>query len=411
MDKTLGALLLAALITRGGLDLLWWAAIPGVRSLGAVVSALLIAVFVMVVGVSRSQVSRTLALPMAAFTILVAGAFTRGPGGWVDALRWSLLYLGPLAFGAAVLVARPTPKMWVRGILIAGSIPLGASLFLLASGQPHELVLHGYPRLVGPFKNHHNLAVMASGVGLVSLFGAMEERGPWRWWAVAMGIGWAVCLYFTYVRTCWILVAGSVAVWLLLEKRWTWLAVAALTAAVSLGLSPTLQERFSDIGHVLSGVPPQEGWGAIGSSRVHIWTDSFANFALGGLPSLAFGDGLGGHMGLHKDLDPHSEYLTLLYQFGVAGPVAYLWLFGAAAWGCWQRDTGLGRLVFGVVVMTGLTCIISNDFLGRTTFAWGFWAAIAMTWTNPSREGGDGRCEHQGRPDPEGLRELGGEVG
>ena len=49
MDKTLGALLLAALITRGGLDLLWWAAIPGVRSLGAVVSALLIAVFVMVV--------------------------------------------------------------------------------------------------------------------------------------------------------------------------------------------------------------------------------------------------------------------------------------------------------------------------------------------------------------------------
>ena len=411
MDKTLGALLLAALLLRGGLDLLWWVTLPGVRSLGAVSSAVILAGCAVVLITSSARIPRIWLLPAALFGALVAGASVRGPGDWIDALRWSLLYLGPLAFGAAVRIADPEPRTWVRVLLAGACLPLGLSLVLLATGQPEALVLHGYPRLVGPFKNHHNMALFASSITLLGLYAAVEERGPWRWASAVLAGGASVCLFFTYVRTCWILTLGTVALWLLFERRWIALASGAAAGALCLVTSPTLQERFSDLAHVLSGVPPADGWGAIGSSRVHIWTDSFANFSAGGWPAFALGNGLGGHMGLHKDLDPHCEYLTLLYQLGIAGPLVYLSLFGLAAWGCYQRRDRLGNLVTALVILTAATCLISNDFLGRTTFAWGLWAAIALTWTQPAERHRDRRREQQGRADPKGLRELGGHIG
>jgi hypothetical protein len=213
------------------------------------------------------------------------------------------------------------------------------------------------------------------------------------------------------VRTCWILVAGSFALWALLEKRWTLLAVGSLTAASALAVSPTLQERFSDIAHVLSGVPPAGGWRMIGSSRVHIWTDSFAQFASGGWSSFLFGNGLGGHMNLHKDLDPHCEYLTLLYQLGLAAPLTYLWIFAAAARTAYRDPDPLGRWVTAAVLMTAATSLISNDYLGRTTFAWGLWAAIAISGANAAKNGGNGGREHEGRTDAQRLGELGRHVG
>jgi hypothetical protein len=410
MNKILGALLLFALLTRGSLDLLWWVTLPGVRSLGALVTTGIIVACAVLVGSRREHVPRSLGVPFALFGVLVIAGFGRGPGTWLDAIRWALLYLGPLIFGTAVWVVRPSPQPWIRSLLVAATVPLLASVALLIAGQPQDLVLHGYPRLLGPFKNHHNLAVFASGLCLVSGYASTQERGAWRAVAVAVGLASAICLALTYVRTCWILVGGTVALWAIFEKRWSLLAFGTLTATGALAISPTLQERFSDIAHVLSGVPPTGGWRAIGSSRVHIWTDSFAHFWAGGGLSFVWGNGLGGHMNLHKDLDPHCEYLSLLYQLGIAAPLTYLWIFAAAARASFRDQSSLGRWVTAAVIMTAATCLISNDYLGRTTFAWGLWAGVALAGANATKHSGDRRRQDERRPDAQRLGELGRHV-
>jgi hypothetical protein len=412
MDRYIGALLLAALLARGGLDLVWWMKLPGGVSLGAGVSAAMILAFYVIVARSWKKVPKELGIPVTLFCLLVLGASFRGPGGMnVDAVRWVFLYTGPLLFGAAVMTVRAHPERWTRAVLVAALIPVLWALILLGAGQRQELFLHGYYRLLGPFKNHHTLAVLTSGVGTVAVYAFFREKGPWKWLAVATGLGCAVALFYTYVRTSWLLVAGFVAIWLLLEKRWKLAGLGALVVVAAFLLSPTLRDRFSDVGNLLTRTAPEGGWASLGSWRVHIWTDSFQNFAAGGWSSFVFGNGLGGHMVLHKNLDPHSELLALLYQLGIAGPLVYLWLFGAAAHLSWKRRSPLGRYVIALAVMTAATCLISNDFLGRATFSWWFWAAVGLAWAEPAEGLGDGRNEnHEGAP-TERLHELGGDVG
>ncbi len=411
MNRNIGGVLLAVLLVRGGLDLIWWATLPGGLSVGAAVTVFLILGAGIIAGMNWRKLPRELVIPASIFAVLVLLASFRGPGGAVQSARWVLLYLGPLLFGAAVATTRDRPERWTRAVLVAALIPVIWSLFLLGAGQRRELLLHGYYRLLGPFGNHHNLAVLTSGVGSIAVYAFFRDRGPWRWLAVLTGLGSAICLYYTYVRTSWLLVAGFVAVWLLLEKRWKIVALGTLGVVAVFALSPTLRDRFSEVGNLLTLTRPDGGWGSIGSSRIHIWVDSFTSFASGGWTSFAFGNGLGGHLVLHKDLDPHSEYLTLLYQLGIAGPLTYLWLFAAAAHLAWKRGSALGRYVVALAVMTAATCLISNDFLGRVTFAWWFWAAVGLAWSEPAEDLGDGRHQDQGGDESDRLGELGREVG
>jgi len=411
MDRYIGGLLLAALLVRGGLDLFWWVNLGGF-SPGQVVSAALVVLFYGLAAPSWREIPPMFGAPALVFTLLVGGACFRGPDDSVLAsVRWALLYLGPLAFGAAVITSRVRAEIWIRAILVAACVPLVWALILLAAGQPQELFLHGYHRLLGPYKNHHMLAVISSGVGSLSVYAVFREKGPWRLLGLATGIACAICLFNTYVRTSWLLIAGFVALWLVAEKRWSLVGLATALGLAAFALSPTLQDRFSDVANLVTLTPPEAGWGSLGSSRLHIWTDSFANFSVGGWSSFAFGNGLGAHMVLHKELDPHSEYLALLYQLGLAGPITYLWLFGAAAFMGLRRGTALGNYVFALAVMTAVTCLISNDFLTRVTFAWWFWAVVALAWTDPAEGLGDRRNQDQSGDDSDGLGDLGGQVG
>ena len=115
-------------------------------------------------------------------------------------------------------------------------------------------------------------------------------------------------------------------------------------------------------------------------------------------------------MNLHKDLDPHCEYLSLLYQLGIAAPLTYLWIFAAAARASFRDQSSLGRWVTAAVIMTAATCLISNDYLGRTTFAWGLWAGVALAGANATKHSGDRRRQDERRPDAQRLGELGRHV-
>lgn len=317
----------------------------------------------------RRFATHPLRAPLVAFAAWTLLGLLRG--GDVDALRYGAHLLVPLAW---LLASERADPRWPRWLLVAGLVPIAASLVWLGLGQPDDHVLHGVPRLHGAFRNLHGHAVAMAALASVGLWEFARRQGSQPLGVFVAGLA-GNCLLLAYVRTLWIFVALVALVLLLLGRRWAVLGAGGGLVLLLAGLSERVQERFADIVSVLTLQAPADGWGAIGSWRGRIWAESVQSYAEGPWWHWLVGRGLGEHVGLHKHLDPHNEYLSIVFQLGGIGLALWLWLMGAAAWACWKAGER-GRLGLALIVAVVATCAVSNEWLTRATMQWVTFGAV-----------------------------------
>jgi len=148
--------------------------------------------------------------------------------------------------------------------------------------------------------------------------------------------------------------------------------------------SAELQERFADVVAVLTASAPDQGWLSLGSWRGRIWIETTETFLGHGPWTALTGLGLGEHIGLHKDLGPHSEILSLWFQAGVLAPLLWLALVLGAALAVGQLPRHPVRdhaIALGVAV--ALTAPLSNDVLTRQTLVWWTFAVLGAASARP----------------------------
>jgi hypothetical protein len=362
-ERWVGPALLAVVPARIALDLVA-SVCPPLPQLGTAAIAALLAVAV--AARWREALIHPWRAPIAALAVAVAIGALRAPTPY-DAARYGLHLALPslwiLALGAWPIVggairAAPLPAPWTAAAALAAL----ASLALLASGQPADHVLHGWPRLHGPYANLHSHAAAMATFAATALPLAARSRS-----AALLGVAATVCVGATWVRGAWLWVTIAVAVALAVRRRWALLgALAAATAAAALGpLSP----RLADLGALLTATPPAGGWGALGSWRVRIWGDVVTGWVSGGPVDVLLGRGLGDHYGLHRHLEPHSDALSIAVQLGLVGLVAWLALHAIVLLALARRARADDRALAALAGLSGALCValVSNDYAFRPT--------------------------------------------
>jgi hypothetical protein len=357
---------LAVLPLRIGLDLLWWVEL-GPFSLPQLGSGLL---GLGLLGVVLSRFRRLgpwAGLLLAWLLVLGLGALRAE--GLLVALRYGLQLAIPALWVAAL--ASDDELDWPVAWTWAPALPVACSLGLLLAGQPNDHVLHGWPRLIGAYGNLHTHAA--------SMAVFLATLAPLAWLQRSSGTGAlaggaCLCLLATWVRGSWLWAALSLSWWLL--TRWRALSW-GLLLAVPVGLYAA-RERWTDLWALLTLTPPEGGWEALGSWRIRIWTDSLAQFLAGPSGDLWLGRGLGGHFGLHRHLEPHSDWLSLLYQLGPAGLLLWLGANVALLWALRRSHHPLAPLAFGLLGSALLVALVTNDLLFRPTPLWWTYGVVGF---------------------------------
>ena len=380
-----------------------------------------------------------LAVGFSGLTVLVAlglvlreGLAGRRPTGWLpvalfaavllqaadpslDTVRSLMLYLGPPAlFLVAARWGNPGwGWRWSRGLAIAATVPLAWNLAAWLSGQPAANVLNDYPRLLGGYASPHAHAVAMAVFVSIGLLWAEGGRGRERGIGAALLVAAATCLLLTWVRTALLMVSVQAAVYLWLRGRRRWVLLGSAPALVLALSIPGVADRFSDIGRVLSGTAPPDGWSAIGSFRIGIWADMLTAFVEHGVAAWGVGLGLGEHHSLHRGLDPHNDVLTLLFQAGVLAPVLWYAVLGRAGWasrpiGDAVRGDAFRAHAVAWAVAVAVCAPLSNDVLSRVTLGWWVFAALgAASGKDEPRSDGGGQGNGEVVVDPSG-EDLGG---
>jgi hypothetical protein len=264
-------------------------------------------------------------------------------------------------------------------------LPVGVSLAAWAAGQRGEVVLQGWPRLVGWYANVHShaaaMAVIGASAGLAALASGRRRELP-------LAVASLACLALTFVRGGVLFVVVAL---LAGAPRSRWVRVGA--AALVVGSLAVVADRWADLWSLATLEPPAAGWGALGSHRGRIWAESVAAFLSEPVGVQLLGRGLGGQYGLHRHLDPHNELLSLWFQLGPLGPVAWC----AALVAAWRaaRGEGAGE-ARGLLAGAAVLALVGNDVLYRPTLAWwvagaaGLAAGVRPPAVSALRPSGDG---------------------
>jgi len=280
-------------------------------------------------------------------------------------------------------------------------VPILVSLWYLVN-QRWGLDLDGYDRLVGGYKNLHNHAMMMLIFSTMGVFWLLYVR---RWPAtVATALyltASLVCLYFTYVRTAQLGLVVCVGVYLLLTKRHG--LVIGLVTLVVLGLlgSVTLQDRFDDLAQFFQSDVYDSDRNQLGSGRWALWTVSFREYLKYPAGDIFLGLGLGKHAMLTSPLysahyydptvgyiDPHNDYLSLLYQMGPTAMICYIVFqiqvmvygirLGRIGRTPWARE--LGYFTVALTCAVFVTNFVSNSFVSRITCGWYYWGLAGIVF-------------------------------
>ncbi len=360
----------------GALALYLAAWVPAVRMvgelLGSAVSAPLSGLLAAIsaVGAARRGV---LAGLVWAFALWCGLCGLRASDPW-DGLRNAVELSAPWWLALAVASGRLGPSIAQR-VWVAGAVPLLFTWVPALWVGPTTVVEHGQVRWLGPYANVHNAAMTFAVLTCVGLAAAWSGSGARRFGAAAVCAVSGLSLALTQVRTGWVVVGVFVGVW-----AWS-LGARRLAMGGSLVIAVAVAvARRTDVVALLTGVPPPGGWGLIGTGRWAIWRDAVAAFADRSPSEWFFGLGLGGHLRLWKPVDPHAEWLSLLFQTGLVG--LGLWVAGWVLWGrlLWQArragDKNAFALAWGLFVASASADLFSNAFMSRPTPQWIVWALI-----------------------------------
>ena len=401
IDRVLRAAVVGAVVLRVWLDLLWWVPtpVPKVGLIELVSGAASIAFVAVALRQPLRVRQHPLALPGALLAVACCIGVVRAQSLF-RGLEGAFRTLSPLLLALAVSLSIQGRERWVpRGLLLSALVPLGWSLYSWASGAPGQ-ELHGIERLVGGYKNLHNHAlVMAFFAALGAFWASTGERSKLeRAGAAIVGLLALFCLHKTYVRTGLVFVGVVGGTYLVLERRFRALAVLGAGVLMAFMASASLRMRFFDL--VAPFVSEVDDWERLGSSRPRVWRLSVEGFTGLGTVAMILGAGFYGYETFWKGLDPHNEFLSLWFQVGVLGVVAWTWamvgsaatlkLRAAGAGEAWRRE--LAHFAVASIVGALVTCAISNAFFTRITIAWCLWAVVgaALSAVRPPSQGSPG---------------------
>ena len=402
--------LFVVFVARGVFDLLWW--IPGtvfglnmLQVFSGAVAGLSAAFFLLEL---RRFEKHPCFRPFLVYGSLMVFAFVRnyfmGKTYRLGTLDLFVQYTSPflLLFLTSDLFRDRGLRRWLLLITtLVGVVPVSTSIWHFLQGQMGSYYLHGYYRLLGGYKNLHNHAFMMVIFSALAFFWASFPRAPVPLRAAALALMGGACfaLYQTFIRTGLLGLAVFLFVFLLARRRVPLLAGALLAGALFILVDPVIRDRFMDIQLVLEWSNPLVDRDDLGSGRWGIWAVSLAEFARQPFWNQLLGIGLGGHWEMvspwvkgHQmfipGLDPHNDYLLLLFQVGPVGVVAYVVMVWQVvresralmreADGAWAHL--LGALVLALAVVVLVTNAVSNSFVHRTSPAWYFWGFAGLVF-------------------------------
>ncbi|MBN1337611.1 MAG: O-antigen ligase family protein [Deltaproteobacteria bacterium] len=400
--------LFTVFVARGVLDLLWW--IPGsvfglnmLQLFSGAVAGLTATFFL--IELKRFE-RHPCFRPFLVFAGLMALAFLRtlwaGSDRRLGTTDLLVQYTSPfllLFLSSNLFRDRRLRQGLLLAVTVVGIFPIATSIYHYLHGQMGSYHLHGYFRLLGGYKNLHNHAIMMLIFASLLLFWGSFPRVPQALRIGALGLmgGAVFALYQTFIRTGMLGLAVFAVVFLVSLRRWPWLGLVLTGGALFVLLDPVLQERFLDFKLVFDFRNPLLNRSGLGSGRWGIWTTSLEAYLDQPLQNIVLGLGLGGHWTVvdrwvkgHQmfvpTLDPHNDFLLLLYQVGPAGLIAYVVLLWRVmqesravireADGPWARLLGAFVLAFAAVVL--VTNGVSNSFVHRTSPAWYFWGFAGL---------------------------------
>lgn len=395
--------LIAIFIGRGVLDLLWW--IPGTIAGLNMLQLFSAAVFVLVstqlfLDLKRMQ-NHPLFRVFLGYLVLMVIATIRSDdiGRNLDSV---VRYTSPFILMFMVSIYF-TDRGLRRGLLffiaLVGLIPLTTSLFHLVSGQMNAYTLHGYDRLLGGYKNLHNMALMTLVFLSIWTFWLIQARSMFHSLVLLSIIGVScITLYKTYIRTGILGFAVFIATALLFSRRYRTFAVASALGALAVLFSADLQDRFGDLLLMFDTDNVMLDKRKLGSGRWGIWSMSMSEYMARPMWDKILGIGLGGQRLMtldwvkmfhskHITLDPHNDQLLLLYQIGPFGVMTYL----AMQWGVIRAGREilampeadrfartLAIFVMAFTVMVFVTNSVSNSFVHRTSPGWYYWCFCGL---------------------------------
>jgi hypothetical protein len=399
------ALLLVFFGARNVIDLLWWVdvTILGLNPLqvfSGTVSALAGVLFL-------TELKRIERMPPFAtfvgFAVLVLVGFFRSAelAASVDEL---VRYLSPFFLMFLVASLHDTAakrEALVYTIATTGAIAVGVSVYYLMMGQMEYTVHHGYHRLLGGYKNLHNHALVMMFVAELFFFLALNQKRAGRATLCAVICMVAIgCMWWTYVRTAVVGLVAFLSVYLLLERKYKLLVGGLVGLFAFATTSAVVQDRFSDFAKFFVNDPFEGGRTGLGSGRWDLWTMSLSNFLEQPWTNLILGLGLYGYTEVTSDwlskfspggirtIDPHNDYLTILYQLGPLAVAAYVFLQWEVARNAlaiadrsenpWDRS--LCHFLCGLTATVVVTNSVSNAFVQRTTLAWYYWGLAGLVF-------------------------------
>jgi len=231
------------------------------------------------------------------------------------------------ALMVADLFAKPTRQKWL--IYAMGIAPLA----LVARGFIHDPGVFGFDvasRFGFPL-DHPNTAGYLLSMSLpLCLLAASAERGWWRGVALVSLAAQLPALMLTYSRAAWLGASVAIIVLACLAKKWKFLIVMLLLAAISVAAFPPLRQRAATL------LRPQNDQSI--NDRVELANDAM-QIAMD-KPVLGIGYGRGRlkealrqrYQGTVDENSPiwhtHNVYIELFAETGFLGLAIFLWLAG-----------------------------------------------------------------------------------
>lgn len=199
-------------------------------------------------------------------------------------------------------------------------------------------------------------------------------------------------LILTETRSAWASAALIAVVYAVAVNRKFLIVLVA--AAPALIFAPAISERLSDLDTTVDVEEAKRGSEQLNS---YAWRKALWEYALAdSVNARTTGKGLGSFryyspyfFPLEETADAHSGYVQAIYETGLPGFVAYLWLYVGAAFFLWRSGGTRGDVfLIGAFIAANLMFNYSDNVPYYLAYNWYAFALMgaALSWSKASRE-------------------------
>ncbi|MDP2305502.1 MAG: O-antigen ligase family protein [Pseudomonadota bacterium] len=362
---------------------------------------------------------RSLTLPYGVFLGLFAISMF-----WAPDFRWAVRFVTRLAapFFTYLIISDMIDRKMVRQVISAmyasSVIPIVYGFFQWITGTGND-VTEGYNRVNSSFFHPAHFSMYLTFLFCLAYAEFLDPRVKNR----ALRLLYIVLLVAleisTYTRISW-LAMGLCFLYLswVYGKRAYIFAAAAVGGVVLLGFGGGILERFTSVGDVLGSdnvydLNSSVGW------RLYFWDEIIRRFW--DRPWFGFGAGSSVMLGVEifgVEAAPHNGYLRVLYETGIVGFLAFLWVLGVMFWQGFRmiqrrldnRLTYISHVYVTMTVTYALLNLTDNilEYYEVAIYQWAILSLVEFNNLHAARAGliTEAGFEEELEAEPEAVLEL-----